>query len=93
VNPTENPSDNQWHLDKKVPLALIFSMLVQFSVAMVFIVNIKNQGDENARRISTLEAQRVSERLAGLEAQAASTNALLLRLDATVTRLVEKAPR
>lgn len=25
--------DNRWHLDKKVPLALIFAMLVQFAIA------------------------------------------------------------
>lgn len=85
--------DNRWHLDKKVPLALIFAMLVQFATAMYFIASVKAQGDENARRIATLEAQKVSERLAGLEAQVASTNSLLLRVDDTMRRLVERAPR
>lgn len=85
--------DNHWHLDKKVPLALIFIMAVQFATAMYFITTVKNQGDENARRIAILESQKISERLAGLEAQVASTNALLLRVDATMQRLIERPGR
>jgi len=84
--------DNRWHVDKKVPLALIFAMIVQFAIAMVFIVTVKNQGDENTRRIATLESQRIGERIAGLEAQVAATNALLLRVDAATQRLIERTP-
>lgn len=88
----DEPHDSRWHLDKRVPLALIFSMIVQFGIVMVFIVTTKNQGEENARRIAALEAQRVSERIAGLEAQVTSQNALLVRMDATIQRLIERPP-
>ncbi len=85
--------DNHWHLDKKVPLAMIFAMVVQFATAMYFIASVKAQGDESVRRISILESQKVSERLAGLEAQVTATNALLLRVDATMQRLIERQPK
>lgn len=86
------PAD-RWHIGKEIPLALIFSMVIQFAIGMYFIVSVKNQGDENTRRISILEAQRIGERIAGLEAQVASQNALLLRVDATMQRLIEKTSR
>lgn len=87
------PIPDRWHIGKEIPLALIFAMLVQFAIAMVFIVTVKTQGDENTRRIAVLEAQRIGERIAGLEAQVAATNALLLRVDATTQRMMERSSK
>lgn len=84
------PDESHWSLDKRIPLALILAMVIQFGMAMVFITNVKAQGDENAKRIAYLESQHVSERMAGLEAEAKATNSLLIRLDATVSRLLER---
>jgi len=83
---------SRWHIGKEIPLALIVAMVLQFASAMYFIAQVKMQGDENARRITVLESQKISERLAGLEAQLSSTNALLLRVDATTQRLIERTP-
>lgn len=33
--------DNQWHLDKKVPLSLIFAMLVQAAMVILAIADMK----------------------------------------------------
>ena len=38
---TDQTPDNQWHLDKKVPLSLIFAMLVQAAMAIWAIADIK----------------------------------------------------
>lgn len=38
---TDQTPDNQWHLDKKVPLSLIFAMLVQSGMAIWAIADIK----------------------------------------------------
>ena len=38
---TDQTPDNQWHLDKKVPLSLIFAMLVQAAMVIWAIANIK----------------------------------------------------
>ena len=38
---TDPTPDNQWHLDKKVPLSLIFAMLVQAAMVILAIADIK----------------------------------------------------
>ena len=38
---TDQTPDNQWHLDKKVPLSLIFAMLVQAAMVILAIADIK----------------------------------------------------
>lgn len=38
---TDPTPDNQWHLDKKVPLSLIFAMLVQAAMVVWAIADIK----------------------------------------------------
>lgn len=82
----DGPAQTHWSVDKKIPLALIFALLVQFASVMVYVSTLKSQGDDNARRIATLEAQRVGERLAALE----TLPALLTRMDDKLTRLVER---
>ena len=37
---TDQTPDNQWHLDKKVPLSLIFAMLVQAAMVIWAIADI-----------------------------------------------------
>ena len=37
----DDPNDNQWHLDKKVPLSLIFAMLIQAGMVIWAIADIK----------------------------------------------------
>jgi hypothetical protein len=85
-----NTSDNQWHLDKKVPIALLLTMLLQFGGFMVMLGTIKAQGEDHERRISQLEAQKVSERLASLEAQVSDTKALLVRMEQKIDRIAER---
>lgn len=79
-----------WHLDKKVPIVLIFAILVQFVGLMMFVNDVSSQGKESARRIATLESQRVSERLTSLEAQMGDTKALLLRMESKIDRLADR---
>ena len=37
----EPPADAQWHLDKKVPLSLIFALLVQTVVIVIAFQDVK----------------------------------------------------
>ena len=37
----DEPTDNHWHLDKKVPLSLIFAMLIQAGMVIWAIADIK----------------------------------------------------
>ena len=41
LRPDDDPNDNQWHLDKKVPLSLIFAMLIQAGMVIWAIADIK----------------------------------------------------
>lgn len=41
MNQTKSDKEGQWHLDKKVPLSLIFAMLVQSAMAIWAIADIK----------------------------------------------------
>lgn len=84
------PTDNNWHLDKKVPIALLLALLAQFGVVMVFIGELKTQGQENTRRISVLEGQRISERLSSLEAQVADAKSLLVRIEGKLDGKIDR---
>jgi hypothetical protein len=85
--------DNNWHLDKKVPIALIFVILAQFGSVLLYVGSIKSKGDDNERRITALEGQKVSERLSSLEAQMSDAKALLIRIDDKVTRAGERSSK
>ena len=41
TQPNQDPPDKEWHLDKKVPLSLIFAMLVQAAMVIWAIADIK----------------------------------------------------
>ena len=41
MNQTKSDKEGQWHLDKKVPLSLIFAMLVQAAMVIWAIADIK----------------------------------------------------
>ena len=49
-------ADDNWHLDKKVPIALIFTMLVQFAAGIWFASQLSGRVDQNTRDILRLEA-------------------------------------
>lgn len=88
-----NDEDNRWHLDKKVPIALLIALVVQFAGMVMFVGAVKSQGDENTRRINVLEAQKVGERLSALEAQIVDAKALLVRIDERMTRRDERSQK
>lgn len=85
--------DNNWHLDKKVPLALIAVLVVQFASGLLAFASVRAQGEATASRVSVLEAAKVSERLSSLEAQMTDAKSLLLRMDMKIDRLNERQQR
>lgn len=85
------PQKESWHLDKKVPLSLIFAMLVQAGIVIVAVADIKKdveilkaqantQKDRDERQDKTL-AEVVSVLRTQLE-----------RMDGKLDRLIEKRP-
>ena len=85
-----NQEREQWHLDKKVPIALLTALLIQFGGMMMYVGTLKSQTEDNGRRITQLESQKVPERLSSLEAQLTDTKALILRIESKVDRISDR---
>lgn len=80
------PPENGWHLDKKVPLSLIFAMLVQAGIVVFAIADIKKDVEVLKARVAE-QAHRdvrqdddLHQAFALLREQFASMNAKLDRL-------------
>jgi hypothetical protein len=85
------PAKESWHLDKKVPLSLIFAMLIQAAMVIWAVADIKKdveilkshvtaQQDRDDRQDKTL-----GEVVSRLQTQ-------LERMDTKLDRLIEKRP-
>jgi len=79
-------NENHWHLDKKVPVSLIFAILVQTAGAFWFASDISNRvshlEETNSVRLTGIENTRnmnrvVTERVIRLEVTLQNTNKLL----------------
>jgi hypothetical protein len=89
----ERQRDRSWHIDRGVPLALVLSMLVQAGGIIWWANGITKDSAEYARRLTTIEGQRTSERLTVLESQRIDSAASLQRIEAKVDRLIETRTR
>jgi hypothetical protein len=93
-NQKSNLSDN-WHLDKKVPIALILAILLQTAAFVWQIAEMKFRIDDHDRRLLIAEAvdtrrdkelAGVGERLARLEEQSRMQVELLRRIEQKMDR-------
>jgi len=57
---------SEWHLDKRVPLALILTIVVQTAMLGVWVGSIQQRVEQNERAIA--ESADTAERLARIEA-------------------------
>jgi uncharacterized membrane protein affecting hemolysin expression len=51
------PDDGEWHLDKKVPIALIVTLLLQGGIVMWWIGSSSQRLDQNERHVTALTPQ------------------------------------
>ncbi len=82
----EDTRQARWHLDRRVPLALIFAILIQTAGALTW-------AGAASERINQLERQVISdgdmgERTARLEVQAAYMRAALTRIEDKLDRAI-----
>lgn len=82
--------NENWHLDKRVPIALIATMLIQFAGIVMYVSTINSRTVENERRISVLESQKIGERLAAVESQMVDAKALLFRVEQKIDRMADR---
>ena len=55
--PPAKPSDESWHLDKKVPVAIIVVIVGQFLGGLWFMARLDARVEEQATRLAKTEAQ------------------------------------
>lgn len=87
-------TEKHWSLDRRVPLALIWTILAQTGLAVWWARGQQASIELQAQRIAALEAarasDRVSERLSTLESQMMDAKDVLRRIDERTQRLVER---
>lgn len=84
-------SDNAWHLDKRVPIALILALLLQTASGVWW-------GARIDARVAALEATDLSrassnERLARVEENLKAQSETLVRIDRRLERMEERRTR
>ncbi len=85
------PAKESWHLDKKVPLSLIFAMLIQAAMVIWAVADIKKDVEILKSRVVTLQDRddrqdkTLGEVVSRLQTQ-------LERMDGKLDRLIEKRP-
>jgi hypothetical protein len=87
----ETYAERHWTLDKRVPLALILTVIVQTAGVVWWASSIANTVSSQGARLVAVENQRAGERLAVLESTIGDVRAQLNRIEAKLDRYAEKA--
>lgn len=79
--------ESHWSVDKRVPLALILTIIVQTVGVVWFAAALWNQVQSQGDRISAIEAVKVDTRLVRLEEAMANLKPQLDRIETKLDRL------
>lgn len=85
------PTKESWHLDKKVPLSLIFSMLIQAAMVIWAVADIKKDVEILKSRVAT-QQDRDDRQDKTLGEVVSRLQTQLERMDGKLDRLIEKRP-
>lgn len=90
----KHDDDRHWTLDRRVPIALIWTILAQTGLAVWWARGQQANIDTALQRLTVLEAQRssdrVAERLSTLESQMQDAKDVLRRIDDRTERLIDR---
>ena len=84
------PPELGWHLDKKVPLSLIFAMIVQVIVVTMFFADIKRDVELLKAKTESIEQRYESDKLT-LRDNLAILRDQFKSMDAKLDRLIERS--
>lgn len=85
------PTKESWHLDKKVPLSLIFAMLIQAAMVIWAVADIKKDVEILKSRVAT-QQDRDDRQDKTLGEVVSRLQTQLERIDSKLDRLIEKRP-
>lgn len=86
----DNNPASHWSLDKRVPLALVLTILFQTGVAIWWAAGQSYVTAEHARRLAVVEAQRAGERIAIVESRVDDLKVQLNRMEAKLDKLASR---
>jgi hypothetical protein len=84
------PKKEFWHFGKEIPLSIVIMVVAQTAAAIWWGGGLVQKLEENTKRISHIEAQRVAERVTTLEYQRIDDRGALVRIENKLDRLIEK---
>ena len=85
------PTKESWHLDKKVPLSLIFAMLIQAAMVIWAVADIKKDVEILKSRVAT-QSDRDDRQDKTLGEVVSRLQTQLERMDGKMDWLIEKRP-
>lgn len=85
------PTKESWHLDKKVPLSLIFAMLIQAAMVIWAVADIKKDVEILKSRV-TAQQDRDDRQDKSMSDAVQQFVSRLERIDSKLDRLIEKRP-
>lgn len=86
----DNNPASHWSLDKRVPLALMLTILMQTGAATWWASGQDRVTAEHARRLATMESQRAGERIAVVESRVDDMKIQLNRIESKLDKLAER---
>ena len=86
----DNNPASHWSLDKRVPLALVLTILMQTAAAIWWASGQDRVTAEHARRLATMESQRAGERIAVVESRVDDLKIQLNRIESKLDKLAER---
>lgn len=84
-------TDEPWHLDKRVPLALIFAIILQTATAGWYVARIDSQLDRNTQDIADLRHERTQAegRVRSLEDKLVAQSETLARMEERFVAVID----
>lgn len=81
--------DDRWKLDKHIPVAVIFTIVVQGFAGVWWVTGLQHSVQDHERRLAAQEASKVAERMAVVEVQLRDSRELQLEMNRKLDRLVD----
>lgn len=85
---SDDPASREWHLDKRVPLALIATLVLQTIVVSFGYGQLSNQVQTLQEQVRTLTSYQ--ERLTRVETRVDNANDMLARIDVRLERMEDR---
>lgn len=81
--------DDRWKLDKHIPVAVIFTIVVQGIAGVWWVSGLQHSVQDHERRLVAQEAAKIAERMAVVEVQMRDNRELQLEMNRKLDRLVD----